>query len=236
MSSTVYRLDQNTQVEEPVQRQEPVSPAPQPQQVQHQPVQPQPQQQVHQIQPQQTQVIQANVGTQPIPEVNFGKVAKDTMTTSSAKSSSEKIDATLDILYQQAVVHTVAGDEEVQRDIMDTAKKVVTDKADALRNQAEKESKIAYFENNESACACFGYDEKTTHKSHVKIMAFWIYVLNTIYIFTLGFFVVSPICFILKKLKVVIKQTWLALLIALLIYVLIIASPFIAQKIQGLLA
>lgn len=147
--------------------------------------------------------------------------------------SSDEVSELVGDIFKGAVVSTVQNDDEVKQDILDTAKTVVTNKTEVLKNMAEKESKAAFFENNEAACQYFGYDEKTTSKTHVKIMAFWSFVLNTIYIFTIGFFVIAPITFICKKIKVVIKHIWVAAVLAILIYLAIILIPVLTTTLTG---
>lgn len=160
------------------------------------------------------------------------KKDKEITTIDAAESRANEVVAEV---FGQAVVHTVVNDEGIQEKLLNTAHSVVENKADVLADRAEKESKAAFIDKHSDACSCFGYDETTTAKFHVRVMAFWIFVLNTIYIFTVGFFIVSPITFILRKLKVVIKQTWLAIVLALLIYFLILAMPFIVDWVAGII-
>lgn len=148
--------------------------------------------------------------------------------------NADQVGEVVEQIFTQAVVHIVANDDPVKENLLSTAKQVVTDKADAIKFKAEKESKEAYFDNNKAACEIFGYDEKTTAKSHVKIMKFWAYLLNSIYIFTIGFFIVSPICFICKKLKVVIKHVWVAAILALVIYLAIVGLPILIGYLTSL--
>lgn len=126
------------------------------------------------------------------------------------------------------IVHKVQTDGAVKEKILETADKVIDTNLGVIKAKAEKEDKKAFFEANEAACTYFGYDEKTTSKSHVKMMKGWSWFFNTLYIITIGFFVVAPISFFCHKLKVVIKHNWLVFLLALLIYGLIVATPFIA--------
>ena len=150
------------------------------------------------------------------------KTEKPITTIEAAESRANEVVAEV---FGQAVVHTVVNNEDIQDKLLDTAHAVVENKAEVLANRAEKESKASFIEKHSDACFYFGYDDTTTSKFHVKLMAFWIFVLKTIYIFTVGFFVVSPISFILRKLKVIIKKTWLAIILALLIYFLVLAIP-----------
>jgi hypothetical protein len=160
------------------------------------------------------------------------KEEKPITTIEAAESRANEVVAEV---FGQAVVHTVVHDEIIQEKLLNTAQTVVENKAEVLANRAEKESKASFIDKHSDACFYFGYDDTTTSKFHVKMMAFWIFILNTIYIFTIGFFIVSPISFILRKLKVIIKKTWLAIILALLIYFLILATPILVNWLAGVI-
>lgn len=135
-----------------------------------------------------------------------------------------------DVMIEQAiaagVVHHVQNSQEVKDKIIKTTDALIDAKLDEKKSNADKAVKKAYFEANEAACTYFGYDEKTTSKSHIKMMKAWAWFFNTLYIVTLGFFLVAPISFFFHKLKVVIKHSWLVLILAILIYALIVLTPF----------
>lgn len=181
--------------------------------------------QVTQLQPA-SQPAPVQATTQPItPAAPIFVPNKSEKTITTIEAADSRANEVVAEVFGQAVVHTVVHDEDIQDKLLNTAHTVVENKAEVLANKAEKESKASFIEKHSDACFYFGYDDTTTSKFHVKMMAFWIFVLNTIYIFTVGFFVVSPISFILRKLKVIIKKTWVAILLALLIYFLILAIP-----------
>ena len=135
--------------------------------------------------------------------------------------------------FGQAMMHTVQHDPDMQDKLLLTAKQVIRDKTDSISDMASTERTAKFFEKNEDACTYFGYDEKTTNKFHVKAMAAWAFILNTIYIFSVGFLIVAPIAFILKKLSVVIKKTWVAVIVAIVIYALIVSVPILIAFIRG---
>lgn len=173
-----------------------------------------------------------------IPPVDFSKENKKEEQNLPTKTEAEVVSAEagkmVGELFKSAVVHTVKTDDEVKKEVLDTAKQAIKDKTEALKNQTDKEAKAAFFENNQDSCTYFGYEEKTTPKSLVKLMAIWSYILNTLYICTIGFFIVSPIVFLCKKIKVIVRNTWAAFLIALLIYALIIMTPLLIEWIQSI--
>lgn len=183
-------------------------------------------------------VVVAQVSSEPaMAPVDFSTVGKKKEENLPVQSEAESVSAEagkmVGELFKSAVVHTIQTDDQVKEEVLDTAKQAIKDKTEALKNQTDKEAKAAFFENNQDACTYFGYEEKTTQKSLVKLMAIWSYILNTIYICTIGFFIVSPIVFLCKKIKVIVKNTWVAFLVALLIYALIIMTPIIIGWIQS---
>lgn len=137
-------------------------------------------------------------------------------------------------LFDQAIVHVIQTDEATRDEVVGTAKQAIKNKSEALKSQTDREAKASYFSSHEDACNIFGYEEKTTSKFHVKLMAFWVGLLNTIYIATIGFFLVAPITFLCKKLKVVIKQTWLAFIVAFIIYLLIVLTPVLINWLSSI--
>lgn len=191
---------------------------------------------VTQSQPVSPPPIPIQTTTQPItpatPIFTPKKEEKPITTIEAAESRANEVVAEV---FGQAVVHTVVNDESIQEKLLNTAQTVVENKAEVLANRAEKESKASFIDKHSDACFYFGYDDTTTSKFHVKMMAFWIFVLNTVYICTIGFIVVAPISFILRKLKVIIKKTWVAIILALLIYFLILAIPLIVDWLAGVI-
>lgn len=129
--------------------------------------------------------------------------------------------------FNTALIARVKTDTAVQEKLVDAAGKVIDSKVSAVINRADTEDKETYFDNNVDACALFGYVEKTTEKSLVKTMKAAKYIMDTLYIWTLGMFLVMPIMFFANKVKVVIKRFWIAVVLGILIYALIVATPLL---------
>lgn len=138
----------------------------------------------------------------------------------------DKARDTVEQVLQAGIVHKVQTDDGVKEKILETADTVIGTHLNVVKSKADKADKKAYFEANEAACSYFGYDEKTTNKSHINMMRGWSWFFNTLYIMTIGFFLVAPITFFVHKLRVVIKYNWIVLLLAILIYALIVTTPF----------
>lgn len=174
---------------------------------------------------------ETNTSVGALPKIIFSPTALDTP--KGVEQATKIADQLVGEAFGQAVMYTASSDLETQNKLLTTAKQVIRDKTDSIADMASTERTAKFFEKNEDACTYFGYDEKTTAPFHVKVMAFWAFILNSIYIFTLGCFVVAPIAFILKKITVVIKKTWLAFILALLIYILIVGMPFLITYLTG---
>ena len=125
------------------------------------------------------------------------------------------------------ILHKVQTDDQVREKVLGTADKVIRTRLDVEKNIADKADKTAFFEANEAACTYFGYDERTTAKSHVKMMRVWSWFFNALYIISIGFFVVAPIVFFASKLRVAVKNNWIVIVLAVGIYLAVILTPFL---------
>lgn len=134
--------------------------------------------------------------------------------------------------FDQAVVAQVENDENLQKELLDGAKQVIENKVNAIKDEAEREDKAAHFNNKKDACECFGYSEKTTEKWAVNYMNAWHNVFNGIWI-TIGMVTFAPITFIGRKLKVIFKHTWLAMVIAVIIYLAVVFVPILMALIKS---
>lgn len=138
-----------------------------------------------------------------------------------------------DVLHA-GIIHKVNTDADVKQKILETANRVISTNLAIVDSNADKADKAAFFDANIDACSYFGFDETTTAKTHVKVMKTWAWVFNMLYIISVGFLVVAPIVFFCTKLRVVVKKTWIVLVLGLFIYALVVASPFIVTLLGGL--
>lgn len=127
-----------------------------------------------------------------------------------------------------AVIHKIKNDETVKEQLLKTADTIIGTEIEQKKNDAEKEEKSAVFENNKDACDLYGIDEKTVPKWVVKFAK---YVQNFWYAIWLvvGFFTTAPVVFLSKKIKVIFKRTWIAVLLALVIYLAVIFVPVLIK-------
>jgi hypothetical protein len=127
-------------------------------------------------------------------------------------------------IFNEAVVSTVTNDDTVKSEIIESAKDAIYNKTKAIKDEMETEAKKAHFDNNKGACECFGFTEKSTEKWAVTMMSFWYRIMTAIWI-VIGFFTYAPITFIAHKLSVIIKKTWIAVVVSGIIYAIIATSP-----------
>lgn len=128
--------------------------------------------------------------------------------------------------FNQAIVHVVTTDENVQKKLLEGADKVVNNTVNAVTEKAELEDKEAHFNNKKGACECFGYNEKSTEKWAVSAMFWWHNIMTAIWVL-IGSFTFAPVTFVAKKIKVIFKATWLSVALALIIYLAIVFVPLL---------
>ena len=130
--------------------------------------------------------------------------------------------------FSEAIINRVQTNQDVQEELLDSADTVIHNKLNAIKARADKEDKETHFNNKKGACECFGYNEATTEKWAVNLMNFWHNIMTAIWLF-IGFFTFAPITFIAKKIKVIFKQAWVAVLLAIIIYVAVIGTPILIR-------
>lgn len=130
-----------------------------------------------------------------------------------------------------AIVAKISTDENIQKRFSQTADTVIENKLETEQSKAEGEAKEAHLKNNQDACDLYGIDEKTVPKWVVniakKVQDIWYAVWLIV-----GFFTTAPIVFLSKKIKVVCKKSWIAVALAIIIYVAIITVPIIIRVIN----
>lgn len=160
---------------------------------------------------------------QSTPIINFDKKnVENEMPTTAQDKASELVENA----FNQAIVHRVATDEAVQEELLDSANTVIHNKMNALKAKADQEEKEAYFNNRRNACDCFGYNEATTEKWAVNLMNLWHNLFTAIWLF-IGGFTFAPITFVAKKITVIFKKSWVAITLAIVIYLAAVGAPIL---------
>lgn len=128
--------------------------------------------------------------------------------------------------FGQAVAAQVTNNAEVQRDLLDNAERVIKGKVGAIKSRVEQEDKEAHFNNKKNACECFGYNEATTEKWAVDLMNLWHNIMTAVWI-CIGFVTFAPITFTAKKITVIFKKSWVAILLSIVIYAAAVGLPIL---------
>lgn len=161
------------------------------------------------------------VNEQPsVPAIQFDKPLPPATTESPVKDTATEL---IETAFNQAVIHTVSTKQEVQSELLDSAEKVIKNKTNAIKERADQEEKEAHFNNKKGACECFGYNEATTEKWAVNMMNLWHNIATAIWI-VIGFFTFAPITFVAKKIVVIFKKSWIAITLAIILYLLIVVG------------
>ena len=167
-----------------------------------------------------------------LPDNVFAKKEEKQEVVVADKAIAPETDGLVKQVFQQAIIENVKNNENLQGEMLDAAEQYTKTKMSVIKNTVDKEDKEAYFDNKKDACACFGYEEKTTEKWAVKYMNLWHNIMNAIWI-TIGWVTYAPITFIGKKLKVIIKQTWVAFTFAILLYLgLTVGLPILLNLVK----
>lgn len=145
----------------------------------------------------------------------------------------ENKDVIVETMFEQAVIAKVKQDENLQQQVLNTANNFVDKKVKSIEKKADTEYKEENFNNNKDACENYGFgNEKTTPTWAVKFMSWGYNFILAIWIF-IGTFTFMPVIFVMKKINVGIKKTWLAILLALIIYFAITLTPFLIAYFKG---
>ena len=164
--------------------------------------------------------------TTQVPKVSFipsvkKEEVKDRVPTEleDAKRGSAVAGQMVNNVFEQGVVHVVSNNEGVQAQILDTAEKVVRNKAEAIANQTTKEAQMSALEVNRDACENYGI-QKDVSLWKVNLMkmgsAFWFVVY-----FIIASLTIAPVTVFMKGLIGSVKKIWLAIILAVIFYLLI---------------
>lgn len=132
--------------------------------------------------------------------------------------------------FNQAVVHQMKNNDELRDKILNTAENCVKTEINTLQTETKTKNTAAKFDSAKDACECycFGGKEKTTPTWAVNIMKCGYSAALFLWLI-FATFTIMPIVFITKKIQVGIKATWLAILLAIVIYLgLTVVPPLVA--------
>lgn len=137
--------------------------------------------------------------------------------------------------FNQAVVHQMKNNDELRDKILNTAENCVKTEINTLQTESKTKNTAAKFDSAKDACECYGFGnkEKTTPTWAINIMKCGYSAVLFLWII-FDTFTIMPIVFITKKIQVGIKATWLAILLAVVIYLAFTVLPPVVALLSSL--
>lgn len=129
-------------------------------------------------------------------------------------------------MFKDGIKYQVANNQELQEQVLETAKTYTTTKMQIIQTDVDTEYKEAVFNNRKDACESYGFNEKTTPVWATKVMSIGYSIMLAIWLLV-GSFTFMPVIFIAKKMAVGLKKTWIAVIFALLIYLGVTFIPIL---------
>lgn len=153
----------------------------------------------------------------------FLKAEEDIQQQAESPSASKIINE----IHKAGVIHVAQTDENVKEQFQTQAKKTVQNELDTIEQENLTRRQKATYNANEDACRNYGI-ESSVPLWEIKLMkigsAFW-FVIYWIF----ASLTICPVSVFCKGIKAFIKHTWLALLFALIAYLIIVVGiPFLA--------
>ena len=141
-------------------------------------------------------------------------------------------DKIIKAMHNTSVVHVATTDENVQKQFMDQAKKTVANELGAIDQENVDHRQKATYNANADACKNYGIEESVP-LWEIKLMragsAFWF-----ILYFLFASVTICPVSVFAKGIRAFIKSTWLAVVFAIICYLLIVAGlPVIVNLLRG---
>ena len=125
----------------------------------------------------------------------------------------------IDEIHQQAIIEQVKNDEGVQEQVLEHAKKSIQNEMDSMTQEEIKRKQETTYNANEEACKNYGID-KSVPLWQIRLMKVGSAVWFCVY-WVFATIVICPISVFAKGLKSFFKQTWIVILLAIIIYLLI---------------
>lgn len=148
-----------------------------------------------------------------------------------SENSIDKNQQLMNNVFNQAIVDRVMNDPDTNTNVLKAAKTYVDTSMQTISTDVDTKYKEAVFVNNKDACESYGFNEKTTPTWAVRLMKFGYSIMLAIYLFVASF-TVMPVIFLMKKIQVAVKHTWIAIILAFLIYAAVLFSPMLVGLIN----
>ena len=138
----------------------------------------------------------------------------------------DKKEQLVEDMFEQAVIHQISNNDDLKENVLTTAETYTKTKMRTIQTNVETENKEAEFNNKKDACESYGFNEKTTPIWATRFMSFGYNIMLAIYLFVASF-TVMPVIFLMKKIQVAVKKGWLAIIMAVVIYLGVTFVPIL---------
>lgn len=138
----------------------------------------------------------------------------------------DKKEQLVEDMFEQAVIHQISNNDDLKENVLTTAETYTKTKMKTIQTNVETENKEAEFNNKKDACESYGFNEKTTPIWATRFMSFGYNIMLAIYLF-IASFTVMPVIFLMKKIQVAVKKGWIAIIMALIVYLGVTFVPIL---------
>ena len=122
----------------------------------------------------------------------------------------------VNVLKTQTVANLITTDQEVIDSVTQNSKDEISDALETSNTESKTQKAEAKFNSNKEACKVYGV-EKTVPLWQQRLMVFGSSIWFVIY-FIVATFTIAPIATFALKLNVIFKHLWVAILVAVLLY------------------
>lgn len=135
-------------------------------------------------------------------------------------------------VFDQAKMAVIQNDDVIKDEILQNAKKDIKTEVQTLSTQTSIKNKNANYERNKEACKLFGFKDNSNVENWQQRLMVWGYNFWFVIYYVLAFPTIAPITFLFSKIQGCIKQTWLSISLAILVYAMVsIGLPVLISEI-----
>lgn len=137
-------------------------------------------------------------------------------------------------VFDQAKMAVIQNDDVIKDEILQNAKKDIKTEVQTLSTQTSIKNKNANYQRNKEACKLFGFKDDSNVENWQQRLMVWGYNFWFCIYYVLAFPTIAPITFLFSKIQGCIKQTWLSITLAIIVYCVVsIGLPILISGLNG---
>lgn len=137
-------------------------------------------------------------------------------------------------VFDQAKMAVIQNDDVIKDEILQNAKKDIKTEVQTLSTQTSIKNKNANYQRNKEACKLFGFKDDSNVENWQQRLMVWGYNFWFCIYYVLAFPTIAPITFLFSKIQGCIKQTWLSITLAIIVYCIVsIGLPILISGLNG---